>query len=49
MKKFYNANVDQNKNFSNQNPNYVRRDKDSDKAELEKKIGNFKNIIAVLL
>lgn len=49
MKKYYNANVDQNKNFSNQNPNYVRKDKYADKEDLEKKIGNFKNIIAVLI
>ena len=52
-KRFYNNNNNSNleggnrQNFSNQNPNYVRKDKDADKNELTKKLGNFTNIIAV--
>lgn len=50
MKKFYNNTVDQNNKgglVSNQNPNYVRKEKEGDKKELEKRIGNVANILAV--
>lgn len=51
IKKFYNNNVDQkDKNtFSNQNPNYVRKNKEDDRKEIDKRIGNVANILAVIM